>query len=115
MSEACLFCRMVKGDIEPDTVWEDEEFLAFRDLYPVAPTHILIIPKRHIRSLNDLTAEDAPWMGRLFLAAKKIAHLEGVDEAGYRTVFNCNAMGGQTIWHLHLHLIAGREMQWPPG
>lgn len=115
MPDNCLFCKMANGTVRPDVVWEDDEFLAFRDINPVAPVHILIIPKRHIRSLNETTADDSALMGRLMLAARRVAVLESVDKDGYRVVVNCNALAGQTVWHLHLHLLAGREMQWPPG
>lgn len=113
--ENCLFCKMVAGEIKPDLIWEDNEFLAFNDINPAAPVHILIIPKRHIRSLNETTAEDAALMGRLLLAAQRVAVLVGVDQSGYRVVINCNEQGGQTVWHIHLHLLAGRFLNWPPG
>jgi histidine triad (HIT) family protein len=111
----CIFCKMASGEIQPDVVFEDEEILAFRDLNPQAPTHILIIPKRHIATTNDLEAGDASLIGRLVLAAKQIAAQEGLSERGYRTVLNCNAEAGQSVFHLHLHLLGGRPMGWPPG
>ncbi len=111
----CLFCKMVKGEIQPDVVYEDDEVLAFRDLNPQAPVHVLVIPKRHVATLNDLTAEDAALAGRLVLAAKHVAELEDIADDGYRTVMNCNAHGGQTVFHIHLHLLGGRPMGWPPG
>lgn len=111
----CLFCRMVKGDIEPDVVYEDEDVLAFRDLNPQAPLHVLVIPKLHLATLNDLDETHAPLMGKLFLAAKKVAEQEEVAERGYRTVINCNAEAGQSVYHVHLHVLAGRAMRWPPG
>jgi len=89
--------------------------LAFRDINPQAPTHVLVIPKKHISTLNDLSNEDAETVGRLFLGAKAIARQEGVAEAGYRTVLNCNADAGQTVFHIHLHVLGGRRMTWPPG
>ena len=113
--ENCLFCRMVAGEIKPDTVYEDEEILAFRDINPQAPTHILLIPKRHIATTNDLTDEDAGLVGRLALTARRIAAEEGIDEPGYRLVLNCNAGAGQSVYHLHLHLLGGRRLGWPPG
>lgn len=113
--EECLFCRMVAGEIKPDTVYEDDEMLAFRDINPQAPLHVLVIPKRHIATSNDLTAEDAGLVGRLVLAARRIAAEEGVDEAGYRLVINCNAGAGQSVFHVHVHLLGGRRLGWPPG
>lgn len=109
----CLFCKMVAGEIKPDVVFEDDNVLAFRDISPQAPVHILIIPKRHIATLNDL--EDCKLAGKLLLTAVKLAKDEELAEAGYRTVFNCNQFGGQAVYHLHLHLLGGRQMSWPPG
>lgn len=111
----CLFCKMVAGEIKPDTVYEDDDVLAFRDISPQAPMHVLVIPKRHISTLNDLEAEDAKLVGQLTLAAAKVAEQERVAEAGYRTVMNCNAAGGQTVFHIHMHVLAGRNLSWPPG
>jgi histidine triad (HIT) family protein len=113
--EDCIFCKIVAGEIPADIVFEDDAVMAFRDLNPQAPTHVLVIPKRHIASLNDLTADDQPLMGRLFTAARDIAVQAGFADAGYRTVVNCNADGGQTVFHIHLHLLGGRAMHWPPG
>ena len=110
-----LFGKIVAGEIPADIVYEDDDVLAFRDVAPQAPTHILVIPRRPIPTLNDLEPGDAELVGKLFLAAKKIAAAEGIEQAGYRTVINCNAAAGQTIYHLHLHLLGGRPMQWPPG
>jgi histidine triad (HIT) family protein len=109
----CLFCKMADGIIKPDVVFEDENVLAFRDINPQAPVHILIIPKRHIATLNDL--DDIEIGGRLLQTAAKLAEQEGIAEAGYRTLFNCNHNGGQAVYHLHLHLLGGRQMTWPPG
>lgn len=111
----CIFCKIANGELPATKVYEDELALAFRDLHPQAPTHILIIPRKHIATLNDLEAEDAELMGRIFLVAKQLAVTEGLAEAGYRTVFNCNEAGGQAVYHIHLHLLGGRQMQWPPG
>lgn len=111
----CLFCKMVAGEIKPDTVYEDENVLAFRDISPQAPMHVLVIPKRHISTLNDLTEDDAQLAGQLTLAAAKVAEQEGVADSGYRTVMNCNADGGQTVFHIHMHVLAGRSLIWPPG
>ena len=104
---------MVAGDIKPDVVYEDKSVLAFRDINPQAPLNILIIPKQHIQTLNEL--ENTELAGHLIQTATKIAKAEGLAEDGYRTVFNCNANGGQEVYHLHLHLLAGRQMTWPPG
>ncbi len=109
----CLFCKMVSGEIKPDTVFEDDNVLAFRDVNPQAPVHILVIPKRHIATLNDL--DDAKLSGQLLKTAVNLAKQEGLSEEGYRTVFNCNKNGGQAVYHLHLHLLGGRQMDWPPG
>lgn len=111
----CLFCKMVAGEITPDIVYEDEDVLAFRDIDPKAPVHSLVIPKRHISTLNDLSAEDAELMGKLFLTAQKIAMQEGIHEAGYRTVVNCNENAGQTVFHIHMHVLGDRVLGWPPG
>jgi histidine triad (HIT) family protein len=112
---ATLFGKIAAGEIPADIVYEDEEVVAFRDIGPQAPTHILVIPRKPIPTINDLEPGDAELVGKLFLAAKKIAANEGIAEAGYRTVINCNAAAGQTIYHLHLHLLGGRPMRWPPG
>lgn len=109
----CLFCKMVAGGIKPDVVFEDENVLAFRDINPQAPVHILIVPKRHIATLNDL--DDGRLAGQLLLTAVNLASQEGLAEDGYRTVFNCNRNGGQAVYHLHLHLLGGRPLGWPPG
>jgi histidine triad (HIT) family protein len=109
----CLFCKIVNGDIKPDVVFEDDKVLAFHDIDPKAPVHILIIPKRHISTLNDL--DDAELGGQLLLTAAKLAKQLDLADDGYRTVFNCNQHGGQAVYHLHLHLLAGRQMTWPPG
>jgi len=111
----CLFCKMVAGEIQPDVVYEDDEILAFRDVNPQAPVHILVIPKRHIATTNDLESEDAALVGNMVLAAKQIAVQEGIDERGYRTLINCNREAGQSVFHIHLHLLGGRAMGWPPG
>lgn len=111
----CLFCKMVSGEISPDKIMETDNILAFRDINPQAPTHILIIPKKHISTINDITEEDTQVMGKLYQAAKEIAAQEGLAEPGYRTVMNCNSDGGQAVYHIHLHLLGGRAMGWPPG
>ncbi|HIG65675.1 MAG: histidine triad nucleotide-binding protein [Gammaproteobacteria bacterium] len=109
----CLFCKMVAKEIEPDVVYEDEQVLAFRDIHPKAPTHILIIPKQHVATLNDLQGEQLA--GHLLQTVAQIAKSEGIAETGYRTVINCNNAGGQEVYHLHLHLLGGRQMSWPAG
>ena len=114
MSE-CLFCKIRDGEIPGDIVYENNHVLAFNDINPVAPTHILIIPKEHISTLNDLEENHTQTMGEIFLAAKELALREGFAESGYRTIFNCNEYGQQTVFHIHLHLIGGRQMSWPPG
>jgi len=111
----CLFCKMVAGEIKPALVYENDHVLAFRDIHPQAPTHILIIPKRHIATLDDLSLDDLAIGGELLLATSKVAEQEGLAEDGYRTVINCRAHGGQEVYHLHLHLLGGRRMSWPPG
>jgi histidine triad (HIT) family protein len=111
----CLFCKFVNGEIKPDTVYEDDHVLAFRDINPQAPTHVLVVPKRHISTLNDLSADDGELIGKLYLAAQQVARQEGIDEPGYRTVINCNELAGQSVFHIHLHLLGGRAMAWPPG
>ena len=113
--ETCLFCKLVAGDIASDKVYEDEEILAFKDISPKAPTHILLIPKVHIATLNDLQEGHAELIGKLFLTAKRLAKEQGFDSAGYRTVINCNRLAGQSVFHVHVHLLAGRLMGWPPG
>ncbi|MSS76169.1 MAG: histidine triad nucleotide-binding protein [Methyloglobulus sp.] len=109
----CLFCKMVAGDIKPDVVFENDAILAFRDINPQAPVHILVIPKRHITTLNDL--DDARLGGQILQVAVALAKQKGLAEDGYRTMFNCNKNGGQAVYHLHLHLLGGRQMGWPPG
>ncbi len=111
----CLFCKMVSGEIAPDTVYEDDDVLAFRDINPQAPVHVLVVPKQHVPTLNDLEPGSAELIGKMTMAAAKVAQQEGIAEQGYRTVINCNAHGGQTVFHIHLHLLGGRVMAWPPG
>ncbi len=109
----CIFCKMVAGEIKPDIVYQNDAVLAFNDINPKAPVHVLIIPKRHIETLNELT--DAELAGQLFSAAPIIAKQLGLIENGYRLVVNCNKHGGQEVYHLHIHLLGGRQMTWPPG
>lgn len=111
----CLFCRIVAGEIPSARVHEDEAVIAIRDIAPRAPTHILLLPRRHIASALDLTDADAPLVGRLFAAAADIARSEGIADAGYRLVSNVGRWGGQSVDHLHIHLMGGRAFDWPPG
>ena len=111
----CLFCRIIKREIPASIVYEDDRVLAFNDINPQAPTHVLVVPKRHIASLNDLTADDDQIVGELSRRAAAIATERGISAGGYRTVFNTNLDAGQTVFHIHLHLLGGRVMHWPPG
>ena len=111
----CLFCKMVNGEIKPDVVYENEAILAFRDINPQAPVHVLVVPKKHIATLNDLEPEHDVLVGEMYLTAKKVAEKLGIAESGYRTVMNCNEGAGQSVFHLHLHILGGRQMGWPPG
>lgn len=111
----CLFCKIASGRIPANIVHETEHVLAFRDINPQAPTHVLIIPMRHIATIDDLDDGDAELVGRLLTAARDIARQEGTDAAGYRVTMNCNKAAGQTVFHLHLHLLGGRNFSWPPG
>ena len=113
--EDCIFCKIAAGDIPADKVYEDDTVVAFRDLNPQAPTHVLVVPRKHIATLNDLEAEDEAVVGRMYAAVREIAQREDLAEAGYRTVVNCNEAGGQVVFHIHLHLLGGRMMHWPPG
>ena len=112
-SDSCLFCRIVRKEIPAKVVWEDATALAFRDIDPKAPTHVLVIPKAHVSSLNE--ANDAAMLGHLLLAAREIAAEEGIAQAGYRVVLNSGAHAGQTVFHLHVHVLGGRQLHWPPG
>jgi histidine triad (HIT) family protein len=111
----CLFCRIVEGRIPAAVVYTDDHVLAFKDINPQAPTHLLVIPRRHISSLNDLTAGDDGVVGEMVRKGAELAKAAGLEERGYRTVFNCNADAGQTVFHIHLHVLGGRRMTWPPG
>ena len=112
---ATLFTKIINREIPAKIVYENEKVIAFQDISPKAPHHILIVPKLEIATINDLTPETAPYIGELFLAAKQLASELGVSEQGYRVVMNCNADAGQTVFHLHLHFLAGRAFSWPPG
>jgi len=110
----CLFCKMIQGAIPTKKVYEDAHTYAFEDINPQAPTHILIIPKKHVAGLKEAQVEDAELIGRLHLVAAELGRRRGIEE-GYRTVFNVGPKSGQSVFHLHLHLIGGRDMRWPPG
>ncbi len=111
----CIFCKIAEKKIPSRIIYEDDTSLAFEDINPQAPVHILVIPKRHISTVLELREEDRELIGHLFLVAKKISYEKGIAEKGFRLVINCNKEGGQTIFHLHLHLLGGRSMHWPPG
>lgn len=110
-----LFLKIISREIPADIVYENDDVLAFRDLNPQAPLHVLIIPKVHIRTINEMQPQNAELFGKLFLAAQEIAAQQGVAEDGYRVVMNCNSAAGQTVFHVHLHLLGGRQFSWPPG
>lgn len=114
-NEDCLFCRILSREIPADVIYESDTAIAFRDINPKAPTHVLIIPRRHIATINDITEADEPLVGSLYSAARQIAAQEGFSEEGYRAVMNCNEAAGQTVFHIHLHLLGGRALGWPPG
>ena len=111
----CLFCKIVSGDIPGAIVYRDEHLVAFKDINPQAPLHVLIVPRRDIATLNDLAPEDDALIGEMVRRAGAIAREHGYADCGYRTVFNCNAEAGQTVFHIHLHVLGGRAMGWPPG
>ena len=111
----CIFCKIAAGKIPAEIVYQNQELVAFKDVNPQAPQHILIIPRQHIETILDLKAEDVELTGRMVLAAGKIARDLGLAERGYRLVFNCGRDGGQEVYHIHLHLLGGRRMTWPPG
>jgi histidine triad (HIT) family protein len=116
MSEQdCLFCKILNGDIPADIVYESDSAIAFRDVSPQAPTHVLVIPRKHIATINDLGEDDQEIVGSLYLAAKDIARAEGLSDEGYRAVMNCNEGAGQSVFHIHLHVLGGRALSWPPG
>lgn len=111
----CIFCKIVEGTIPAQIIYQDTKIVAFDDLHPKAPHHKLIIPRLHIATLNDVTPADQALIGHMFYVAQQIAKQLGIDATGYRTVMNCNAGGGQEVYHIHLHLLGGRQMTWPPG
>ena len=111
----CFFCRLAAGEIPASIVYEDAQLVAFKDITPQAPTHVLVIPRRHIATLNDLGPEDEALVGAMTRRAVAIAKEQGLAERGYRVLFNCNADAGQTVFHIHMHLLGGRRLGWPPG
>lgn len=115
MADDCLFCKIAAGQLPSDVVYSDDEFFAFRDIHPAAPTHVLIIPRKHIPMITDVEAADAELVGKMFLVASEIARKEGLTENGFRCVFNCGKWAGQAVFHIHLHLLGGRPLSWPPG
>lgn len=111
----CLFCKIAAGTVPATLVHQDEHFIAFKDINPQAPMHVLIVPRRHVSTLNDLSPDDDQLVGEMMRRAAAIAREHGHADRGYRTVFNCNAGAGQTVFHIHLHLLGGRPLTWPPG
>jgi histidine triad (HIT) family protein len=112
---SCIFCRIALGDLPAKVVHRTERVVAFEDLNPAAPCHVLVIPNEHIRTVNDIAPEHHALMGELFAAAKEVAALKGCVDGGYRLVMNCGEAAGQSVWHIHLHVLAGRDLEWPPG
>lgn len=115
MATDCLFCKIVAGEIPSTEIYSDDDVYAFRDINPAAPSHILVIPKKHLRDVKSASAEDEALMGKLLLRANHIAQSQGLDEDGFRYVINTGDHGGQTVFHLHLHILGGRALGWPPG
>jgi histidine triad (HIT) family protein len=115
MTDTCLFCRIVRGEIPADVVLDRDDVLAFRDIDPKAPTHVLVIPKRHVRSVSEVTADMSSLAGSLLVAVRDVAQAEGVSESGFRVVTNAGHDGGQAVDHLHFHVLGGRPLGWPPG
>jgi histidine triad (HIT) family protein len=112
---SCLFCRIIAGEIPSTRVYEDADLIAFEDINPQAPMHCLVVPRRHVATLNDLGEADDGLVGAMVRRAAAIAKAHGLDGGGYRTVFNCNSDAGQTVFHVHLHVLGGRRLGWPPG
>jgi len=111
----CIFCKIISGEIDSDKLYDDEDLVAFNDISPQAPTHILIVPKKHIPTILDLEDADRSLVGKVYLVAKQLARERGLDESGYRVVVNCLEGAGQAVFHIHFHLLGGRELGWPPG
>ncbi len=114
-NDNCLFCKILCGDIPAELVYESDTAVAFRDINPQAPTHVLVIPRKHISTINDIEPADEAIIGSLYTAAREIATQEGIADDGYRAVMNCNEGAGQTVFHIHLHVVGGRQLGWPPG
>ena len=110
-----IFSKIINKEIHADILFENDKILAFRDISPQAPVHFLVIPKKEIKTINDINEGDKSLIGELFIVAKEIAKKEGISEKGYRTIFNCNEHGGQTVYHIHLHVLGGGQLEWPPG
>lgn len=115
MSDDCLFCKIVAGEVPSNEVYADDEFYAFKDINPAAPQHVLIVPRKHVATVADASAEDEALLGRLLLRGNEVARRIGVADGGCRYVINCGDDGGQTVYHLHLHILGGRPLSWPPG
>lgn len=111
----CLFCKINNAEIPAEILYQNDHVTVFRDISPQAPTHFLVIPKKHISTINELQADDAHLVGQMYLAAKQVAQESGISDTGFRTTMNCNSDGGQTVYHIHLHVLGGRQMSWPPG
>lgn len=115
MSNPTIFGKILSGEIPSERVWEDDQCIAFRDINPAAPTHVLVIPREYIATANEFEESQEALLGHLLVVASKVAKAEGIAEDGYRLVINCNPAGGQTVYHLHLHVLGGRSLSWPPG
>lgn len=115
MPDNCIFCKIIAGEIPAKVVYQDEQVVAVEDINPQAPFHLLIIPRKHIRTTIDLTTADNPLIGHVFQVAGHLAHDLGIADDGFRVVNNCNSAAGQTVWHIHFHLLGGRDLTWPPG
>lgn len=111
----CIFCKIINGEIPAEIIYQDEQVIAFDDLYPQAPVHKLIVPRKHIATLNDINPKDKELMGHMLYISKQLAEQLNIAKNGYRTLLNCNIDGGQAVFHIHLHLLGGRKMNWPPG
>lgn len=111
----CVFCKLISGEIPSNPIHEDDDFVGFVDVNPQAPTHLLLCPRKHIETVLDLTDQDAELLGRMFLVANDLARKHGLADDGFRYVLNCKAAGGQSVYHIHLHILGGRQMRWPPG
>ena len=115
MEQDCLFCRIIAGEIPSDVIYQDERSIVFRDINPQAPAHLLVIPREHLDSLDDASQKDEAMLGHLLRVAARVANEQGLSESGYRTVINTGAGAGQSVFHLHVHVLGGRSLQWPPG